>query len=405
MNYSEFLDDLETFIGRGMHRGLDRMYEALQIIDHPQRSYPTLHVVGTNGKGSTLAFLNSALGCAGYKVGMTISPHLLNVNERIQINGQNINDEVLVDLHLRIKSQIKEIPLTYFEWLVLLSMVYMKEEKVDIGLFETGMGGRWDATNTIASDWVALTSVGLDHQQFLGSTKGDICREKIEVIKKNSRVFVGNIDTKLRELVELKCREVGAKSPIFVEGPLENFELGLAGDHQKFNAALAKLVLEDMRALGWEISNENIIEGFKKAVWPGRLQTVQVEPDILIDAAHNEESIRALVDYLKKTHKSYHVLFSTLSDRPLLELADLLKPIATTLNLAFMEGERCLSRLEMEQMATSLNEKGWEGVKVYSIPQEYEQWRLKIGPQQAGILTGSIHFISLILKLYKNCSF
>lgn len=302
---------------------LDRMVQALDRLGNPQSSLPpVIHVAGTNGKGSTIAFMRAILEGEGKTVHVYTSPHLVRVNERIVIAGQQITDISLEELSLQVKAAAPD--LSYFEELTCIAFLAFSKIPADYVLLEVGLGGRLDATNVISPHVSVITSISLDHQDYLGNTIEDIATEKAGIIKDGKPVVLARQHyPEAREIISTVAHQ--KKCSLTEPQPLQNIELGLKGDHQYDNAATAVCVAKIL------LGDKDYTGHLKKANWPGRLQQLSKHPDIWVDGAHNEDGIRMLTHELQQWKKEGHSLvlcIAQLSNRdqnilnPALALAD-----------------------------------------------------------------------------------
>lgn len=296
----------------------------MDALSQPQQSWPSIHITGTTGKGSTAALVASVLKEAGYTVGMYTSPHLVRFNERIQINGVQISDSELAQLikEMRIVLDEKNIETTFFEFTTALAFLYFAKRNVDIAVIEVGMGGRLDATNVITPLVSVITNIGLDHEQLLGDTLEAIATEKAGIIKRGVPVVTGEKNPHLLALFEKVAQQKDA--PVYTTdgclsiaernatlsgqsfslthspaGDTEEYEMKLLGRHQLDNAATAWLTLHVIAGQGWRIEKVHIRSGFQQATWPGRMQVVSHKPLIIVDGAHNADGARVLYEYIK----------------------------------------------------------------------------------------------------------
>ena len=278
------IDHLYALGKRGNDLGLERMERVASQFNNPEHGLRVIHIAGTNGKGSTVAMLAQVLQEAGYSVGTYTSPHLVDFRERIQINGKMISK----DDFLRIFEQLKETDLTFFEFITMLAFLYFQEKKPDFVLLEVGCGGELDATNICIPEISVLTRISLDHQEFLGCfTLEDIAKTKSGIIKKAS-VFTCN-EENILDMIKEKCKQQKVN---LVATHDYHGDVSLKGEFQRENAGLASVV---GKFLG--VSDENIQKGIANTKWIGRIDWI--EDNVLIDGAHNEAGIGALVDYLK----------------------------------------------------------------------------------------------------------
>jgi len=295
----------------GIKPGLEVIRKLLAALDNPQDKFKSIHIAGTNGKGSTSAFLDSILRKAGYKVGLYTSPHLIRFNERIRINGKEINDAEIVELVKEIRgvAEKEKIEATFFEFTTAMAFLYFARQGIEIAVIETGLGGRLDATNVINPEVSVITSIGLDHQKFLGETVEEIAREKAGIIKGD--MVVGENEEKVisifKEYTE-KINLVNDLSIEFLESNLygqkfkvegKEYEISLLGKHQVSNAGNAILAVKVLREKGWKISVEALEEGLLSAQWSGRLQVISEKPFVIIDGAHNVQGMTKLKEFVK----------------------------------------------------------------------------------------------------------
>jgi dihydrofolate synthase/folylpolyglutamate synthase len=290
--YARFLARLETTRTLGVSFGLDRVRAALAALGNPERRLASVQIAGTNGKGSTSAMAESILRAAGLRTGLFTSPHLARFTERIRIDGREIDGDVLAALDARVSAT--GVPLTYFEISAVLAFLAMAEAGVEAAVLETGLGGRLDAVTACVPVATAITSIALDHTDLLGPTLVDIAREKAGIAKPGVPLFLGPVPPE----AEREIRRVAAASGADVRllGPdldVPAGPLGLQGEHQRPNAALAVALAEALAAAaGRLLPPAAIAEGLARVRWPGRLE--RLAPDLLLDCAHNAQGARAL---------------------------------------------------------------------------------------------------------------
>ena len=315
MNASSLLQSYQHF---GVHLGLERIHQLLQKLDNPHQQVPIIHIAGTNGKGSVCAYLSSVLTEAGYRVGRYTSPHLINWTERICINQKPISPTELQQCLERVVAATEnntETP-TQFEIITAAAWLYFAEQKTDIAVIETGLGGRLDATNVCETPLASvITSISLDHWQILGPTVADIAGEKAGILKAKCPAVIGELPESARIVVEkriqeLDCAATWVKPAIdlgqgFAEYQLNQnavkikYQLPLLGKIQLMNSAIAIATLQTLQNQGWQISPTAIENGIAKTQWPGRLQqTTWKNRNILIDGAHNPAAAIALREYV-----------------------------------------------------------------------------------------------------------
>ncbi|MEK7703048.1 MAG: folylpolyglutamate synthase/dihydrofolate synthase family protein [Nitrospirota bacterium] len=315
-SYTNTLDYLYGLQLHGIKPGLDRIALLLSHLDAPHQKFPSVHIAGTNGKGSTAAITASILKKAGYRVGCYTSPHLIHFSERITINGVPISDDEIVRLTEVLKRQTDRlpIPITFFEFTTAMAFCYFAQESVEIAVIEVGLGGQFDATNVLTPQVTAITQIGMDHEEYLGNTLLAIAKEKAGIIKETVPVITGVTQPDVFACFEEIARAKNAPlirlgDQILISGASpEDFvyqngdkkmrlSCPLMGRHQMENAAIAIGMIEQLSH--FKISERHIIEGVASVQWPGRLQMVQEKPKIILDGAHNPSGIAALVSFLE----------------------------------------------------------------------------------------------------------
>ena len=326
-SYQEALDYLTSLTQSGIKLGLKNTARLLQHFGDPQLKTRTIHIGGTNGKGSTAAITESILRASGYKVGLYTSPHLLDFRERIQINRRMIEKQQTVDLITRIKSAVEriKIPITFFEFGTVLAFLYFYEENTDINIIEVGLGGRLDATNLCQAEISIITSISRDHTQYLGEDLEQIAFEKACIIKESGTVFahipeyrvfkvVSDLSRKCSAdlfclgvdfQVDLEAGNEGKNIFSFKWGSLvlNNLTLPLTGSYQRDNAGLALSACLKLKERGLNIKEKHLRKGLETVSWEGRLETVSSHPTVVLDCAHNEESVRNMTIELRKNFK------------------------------------------------------------------------------------------------------
>jgi dihydrofolate synthase/folylpolyglutamate synthase len=331
VDYQQTLDYIYGFVNfetlpvarTAEHFDLRRMYELMGQLGNPQEAARSIHITGTKGKGSTAAMIASVLTASGYTTGLYTSPHLLDMRERIQINGEPIPVADLISLVERLRPDFEAVhekatygKLTTFEILTALGFAYFQQRGVDVQVLEVGLGGRLDATNVISSPEVCIiTSISYDHTDVLGDTLAKIATEKSGIIKPGCVVVSSLQSDEAREVIEKKCLECGVSliqvgsdvtwrgtssslegQILEVAGRMDRYKVNipLLGDHQMENAAVAVAALEVMQERGFHLTEDNIINGLGRVKWPGRFQILRRRPMVILDGAHNHDSARKL---------------------------------------------------------------------------------------------------------------
>ena len=291
---------------------LQNLLKVVDFLENPQEKLKNvIHIVGTNGKGSTANFIKTSLECAGYKVGLFTSPHLVKVNERIYCGGRFITDEELLHFETKINEVCEKlgVQLSFFEIKMLQATMFFLEKNVDYCIFEAGLGGRLDATNIFKNPKaIAITSISFDHMEYLGDTLAKIAYEKACVIKKNSVCWCANTNPEIVDVIKQKTKEIDATT--YFEGidwkVDYDLKTSLLGKHQKQNASLAREILRYLK-----IDEKYIQEGLKKTKWNARLQEIDSSlikceniEKIYLDGAHNEDGVRVLFDFIREQKKT-----------------------------------------------------------------------------------------------------
>ena len=324
MTYVSAVAYLYRLQKHGIKLGLETMTALMGRLGMPQARYRTLHIAGTNGKGSTAAMAASVLQSAGYRVGLYTSPHLVEFRERIRVNGEMIAESQVAQLteHIRTSCQPDLSP-TFFEYTTAMALQHFAEARVDVAVLEVGLGGRFDATNVVTRMACAVTTIALDHQDHLGTTLSSIAFEKAGIIKQGVPVVLGRLDEEARRTIEQVAQE--RQAPVFrmdedfcIEGEspahfsyhglglqYDGLTCALEGRHQLDNAACALALLEAAAPQGITVTAESVREGLRAVNWAGRLEIVDHHPTILVDGAHNPAAARVLADYLADSLRSH----------------------------------------------------------------------------------------------------
>ena len=326
MTYKEILDwmfvQLPMYQNDGstaFKKDLTNILALSKELGFPEQKFKSIHVAGTNGKGSTSHILASILQEAGYKVGLYTSPHLKNFTERIRINGVEISEEKITEFINGNKDFLEQQKMSFFEMTVGLAFDYFASEKVDIAIIEVGLGGRLDSTNSITPEVAVITNIGLDHTQFLGETLPEIAFEKAGIIKKNIPVIIGEEQAAVREVFIAKA--VKESAPIyFASDASETYISDLVGDYQIQNSKTAVAAIKILK--GYEVSQENIKNGLLNVVkntnLKGRWQILQEHPKVICDTAHNKEGLAIVLNQLKKEpFKKLHIVLGVVADKKL----------------------------------------------------------------------------------------
>lgn len=403
------LDYLQNLTLHGVKLGLANIRAMMKAAGNPQDTYPSIHIAGTNGKGSTLAFLAAIFRAAGYRTGTFTSPHLIHLNERFQINGRPILDHTLHH-EIRYFQQIadtRDHPPTFFELNTAVAFHWFARERVDAAIIETGLGGRLDSTNILHPIATAITNIDLEHTQYLGDTLEEIAYEKAGIIKKNVPTVLGETKPGPAAVLLARARHEHAPTSVIhrdffftLSGPpraqcihyqsanlvLEDAPLSLHGHYQGANAALA-IQLAELAAVHFpRIDATTIREGLAKAIWPCRMEQVLTEPPIYIDVAHNPAGARQLAPLFERCT----ILLGVSSDKDAPGIVRELAPIAARFICTEYDGPRALS---CAQLAAHTAAEA-PGIPVESTASLLEALRSALPhatPEAPLLITGSIY--------------
>ncbi|TQE44981.1 bifunctional folylpolyglutamate synthase/dihydrofolate synthase [Streptococcus suis] len=401
---------LNTKQGQVFHYKMEKIEYALELLGNPQFAVPVIHVAGTNGKGSTIAFMRQLFQVHGLRVGSFVSPHMVSVHDRICIDSQPISDHDFQHYLQKVHDLEQEVatryePFRYFEVMVLIMFLYFEAQQPDVALVEVGIGGLLDTTNVAAPALSVITSIGMDHQDLLGSTLGEIAEQKAGIIKENVPVVLGPLCPETTAI----CRHIAQDKQAFVyqfgqeftykaghfsntDIDLSELVLGLAGHHQEENAAVAlQTFLLYMTNIQKDIQPQLIQQALAQTSWPGRLELVVQEPKIYLDGAHNVPAIERLIEFIQVQDEPVTILFSALRRKDFQEMLELLeeKLPHTALVLTSFAYDGALSQE---------NRQGRDYVENYQ--QFIEDWQSS--KQGILIVTGSLYFISEVCRIFKK---
>ncbi|AND79243.1 bifunctional folylpolyglutamate synthase/dihydrofolate synthase [Streptococcus pantholopis] len=410
MNYLEALNWVQSKLKFGIKPGLERMAWMLNELGNPQHNLAAVHVVGTNGKGSTVSYLQHIFSSAGYDVGTFTSPYIVDFRERISLNGQMISKKDFVDVVQKIKPVVDRLPLettleaaTEFEVITLLMFEYFGHvHPVDIAFIEAGLGGQYDSTNVFKALAVICPSIGLDHQAVLGSTHREIAEQKVGVLKDLVPfIFAADRDD-VKTVFYQKAKRTG--SPVYQVGKdfysiwqgdyfsyrglsveLSHIRLKLPGRHQALNASLAITAAVLLQRCYPKITLTVIKTALMQTVWAGRTEFIL--PNLLLDGAHNLESMAALIDVVKDfSDQKIHILFAAINDKPVAEMLNLLDQ-AGTVEVTQFDYPKALA---LSDYPTK-----------YSRVADWRLWLQMIKKQSKDdfyLVTGSLYFISQVRR-------
>lgn len=399
MNYQETINFLFTQFpsyqkeGKNAFKpGLERILKLSELANNPHKNFKSIHIAGTNGKGSCSHMLASILQESGYKVGLFTSPHLKDFRERIKINGVEITEQYVIDFVHKFKSKAKSIQPSFFEYTTIMAFEYFSSQKVDIAIIETGLGGRLDCSNIIVPEISMITNIGLDHQQFLGETLTEIASEKAGIIKPNVPVVIGKKQGETVSVFDFFAHKNNAEL-IYAENTSVNYKLGLKGYCQKENSKTVLTTINKLQNKGWEIPENAIKEGFKNTVENtglfGRWNTLQKNPKVICDTGHNKDGIKLIVQQLKdETYENLHIVWGMVNDKDVAEILNLL-PKKARYYWCSPKIERALTTKELKATAYNLKLKG----ESYSSVLTAKENAIKSGGKNDLIFIGGSTFV------------
>jgi dihydrofolate synthase/folylpolyglutamate synthase len=429
MNYSECLNYLAA-LGhelRGVRFGLEAITTILSSLGHPHRQYPTAIVAGTNGKGSTSVILASILEHAGYRTGLYTSPHLVRVNERMQINGREISDEDFAQSFSEIQQTVDrlleqkslEFRPSFFEFLTATAFLHFARARAEFAVLEVGMGGRLDATNITEPRVAVITNIDLDHQEFLGTTHAAIAWEKAGVIKRGRPVVSACAHPEAAAVIRRRCAELEA--PLVETAALSRlanlrhregryeFDFALDGDYfsnlilpllgrfQVENAVAAVTAAWQLRQEGMRITHAAILEGLRHASWPGRLELIHDRPLVLLDGAHNPAGAREIAAFVQEhlAGRRLRLVFASMRDKAIGEISEILFPLAEEVYLTRPEQPRAASPEEILAAARC----GTPQIFLEAEPvRAFERAYQASAPEDVILAAGSLFLVGAITK-------
>ena len=406
MTYSEAIQFLYSLRWFGAKFGLTNTFKLAELAGNPQRQLSFIHVAGTNGKGSTCAMLESIYRAAGLRVGLFTSPHLVCFAERIQINRQVIPDADVIKLVMQMQLLMEQFPAeehpTFFEVVTVMALLYFADQSCDLVIWETGLGGRLDATNIVTPLASVITNVQYDHQNYLGETLASIANEKAGIVKIGVPVITGTDDPEALQVIKMAARQKSASLTVVQaleaqQPPLDTLSLPLLGDHQKMNAAVA---LATARTLAGKIaiSEETMLGGLCRLRWPGRLQLV-LQPSgqkILLDGAHNIGGAHALSAALRKhfPKEELTLVLGILRDKDWPAMCQILASLASHILLVPVHSERSAEPHGLAEVCRHANPRA----QVAEYPSLRAAWS-GVGEDRFVTIAGSLYLIGEAMEL------
>jgi len=414
----QFLENLSDF---GIKLGLDKTNFLLEKFKNPHFNYPSILIAGTNGKGSVAKTLSEILKKSGYKTGLYISPHLLNIRERISIDGQLIEEEDFKSEIRELKKVLEKIPVhmypTFFEAITVIAFKYFADKKIDVLVCEVGLGGKYDATNVLPSFIEIITKIGIEHTKYLGTTYREIAREKAGIIKNRTTVICSRQQEEAEEVIKDVAKK--KKSKVYFYGKdffsrrrqkdikgqvfdfygkenLKNIRTPFLGKYQIENVSLAVQSVLIMREKGFEIKKEDIYKGVENAVWQARLQVLKEKPLIILDGAHNPDGINSLMAFIKDVfpEKNFSFLVSILKDKNYEKMVGKISKVAEEIVFVKLITER---GIEPEKLLSIV--KGKKKSKIFKTVTEALDYIKSTG--RDWIICGSLYLAGEVLRNFK----
>ncbi len=394
--YSQ-LPQYQKIGGKAYKASLDNIIQLCAILDNPQNKFKSVHIAGTNGKGSSSSLLASVFTASGYKVGLFTSPHLIDYRERISINGNPIEKEYIIEFVKKYKAAVKDIAPSFFEWTTALGFSYFASQEVDIAIIETGLGGRLDSSNIITPLVSAITTIGLDHTQYLGNTFTSIAYEKGGIIKPTIPVIIGyGIKGEAKTELLRIANERNSKLTI-AKRINKHYNCGLLGDIQQYNIATVLSILEELKSLFTNINDVNIRKGLKEVtqntLLRGRWEVLSVEPKVIADIAHNVQAVEAVVMQLEsESYQKLHVVWGMVEDKDIANVVELLPSNAT-----YYLCEPTINRaMKLEKLASFFE--GKNVILVNSCEEAYNKAKENTTAKDLLLVSGSNFVVSEVVE-------
>lgn len=424
LTYEQALDYVNSFLRFGIRPGLERVKLLLEMLGNPQNDLKFVHVAGTNGKGSTCAFLSSILRASGFKVGLFTSPFIVDFRERFQINEEMISREDFADIVEYIMPFARKLTeygncLTEFEIITVIAFLWFKRENCDVVVLEVGLGGRLDATNIIETALVSvITAISLDHTQILGNSIEKIAREKAGILKPNGTLVlypkqeaialstIKSIAESLNNKVVVP--DVTAVENISLGLPTTNFSyldetynIGLLGEHQVYNAITALSAIHEMRKLGYEIPNDAVKLGLSKAKIPSRLEIISRAPLVILDGTHNPGGAGVLAAALETylAGKKIIAIVGMLQDKDVTQVLSSLAPLVSEFIAVQPDNPRAMDKFELCRLVQSLNK---PCVVASNLTQAAKIALQRLDDASALVIFGSLYLASEIRPILKS---
>jgi len=401
----QYLLGLEQF---GIKFGLENIGAIVERLGHPERAFTSVHIAGTNGKGSVTAMVDAALRAAGHRSARYTSPHLVDLSERFVIGGRPVDQRDLIAAVAAVRTVVDSlrdagvlaVQPTFFEVTTAVAFELFRRAQVEIAVLEVGLGGRLDATNVVAPPHLvatAITSIAFDHQLYLGSTLREIAIEKAGIVKAGVPLVVGPLDPEPMEAIERAARERGAPVVRATAADAAGRSIGLRGSHQAANAAIAVRLLEIVDQRRIRVPDEAIAEGLARPEWPGRLDTRTLADGrtLLVDAAHNPAGAAALASYLEEEGTRRPLVFAAMRDKDVAGMFAALLPAVSRLIVTRASNSRSAEPEALAERARAIAPRLPVSIEPLISDALAEAWR----HSRSIVVAGSIFLLGDVLKL------
>ncbi len=411
---------------------LQNIHSLLERLGRPDRTFPSVHIAGTNGKGSTAAFVESILRHAGFRTGLNTSPHLERINERIRIGGEPVSDDLFAETATRVVATIEELLAegklrahpTYFECVTAIAFEVFARERVEFAVVEVGLGGRLDATNVLSPVVSVITRIDFDHENFLGHSLREIAAEKAGILKRGTAAVIGYQPEEAHAVLisratELHCPILDTRedleiiSSVVEQGSVQarirdkrtdqEFDVSprLMGAFQLENVLTAIETALVLQSNGYRIEHADIVAGIASANWPGRIERVQTRPDVYFDGAHNPGSARALAEFLRSNFPGRRIflLFAAMRDKAVDEIAGILFPLAEEVIFTEANNPRAVSASQLQEIAA-------HHARNSSVEPNAEKALTsllqKVNPEDVIFITGSLYLVGQLKPFFHD---
>lgn len=421
MDYREAREYIYSLEGRGMVFGLDTMRALMQALGNPQERLKFIHIAGTNGKGSVLAYLSTILKEAGYRTGLYCSPALFSYEEKIQVNGQNISKQMVAEGLTEIRNVIETLQIspTVFEIETALAFWFFEKEACEIVVLETGLGGDLDATNIVTTTICSvITSISFDHKKILGNTLEEIAAHKAGIIKKNTPVVMLKQSEEAELVIQKRCEELHCKlveadgkdarilfatvrSQVIFYKKYEKLLTHLLGVFQADNIAVVIETIEVLRSLGYLITDQQLRDGIAHTRWRGRMERISSSPLIFMDGAHNPDGAYKLKKSLEQyfAGDKYHLIIGVLADKDYQAMLEILLPKAKDVITITPEVKRALPAQTLKEAVKSI----MPLINVKAVSSLKEAWNMAVKREgEVTVICGSLSFLGELDRCVKE---